>query len=98
MTWDPVDYPYHHSLRATAWAIYHLSPYAHSIVFTLHVMLASMHLPCNCDPCLHLPMIHHYATPMCICMFGGDPCFYCHVYHVPHAIDVCCVGRVILFN
>ena len=39
------------------WAIYHLSPYAHSIVITLHVMLASMPLPCNCDPCLHLPMI-----------------------------------------
>lgn len=50
-------------------------------------MLASMPLPCNCDPCLHLPIIHHYATPMCICMLGGDPCCYCHVYHVPHAID-----------
>ena len=32
-------------------------------------------------------MIHHYDTPMCICMLGGDPCCYCHVYHVPHAID-----------
>lgn len=31
-------------------AIYHLSPYAHTIVFTLHVMLAPMPLPCNCDP------------------------------------------------
>ena len=50
-------------------------------------MLASMPLPCNCDPCLHLPMMHHYDTPMCICMLGGDPCCYCHVYHVPHAID-----------
>ena len=69
------------------WAIYHLSPYAHTIVFTLHVMLAPMPLPCNCDPCLHLPMIHHYDTSMCICMLGGDPCCYCHVYHVPHAID-----------
>ena len=69
------------------WAIYHLSPYAHFPVFTLHVILASMPLPCNCDPCLHLPMIHHYATPMCICMLGGDPCCYCHVYHVPRAID-----------
>ena len=53
----------------------------------LITMLASMPLPCNCDPCLHLPMIHHYATSMCICMIGGDPCCYCHVYHVPHAID-----------
>ena len=69
------------------WAIYHLSPYAHFTVFTLHVILASMPLPCNCDPCLHLPMIHNYATPMCICMLGGDHCYYCHVYHVPHAID-----------
>ena len=24
---------------------------------------------------------------LCICMLGGDPCCYCHVYHVPHAID-----------
>ena len=24
------------------WAIYHLSPYAHTFVFTLHVILASM--------------------------------------------------------
>ena len=70
------------------WAIYRLPPHAHTIVFTLHVMLASMPLPCNCDPCLHLPMMHHYDTPMCICMLGGDPCCYCHVYHVPHAIDV----------
>ena len=31
-------------------------------------------------------MMHHYDTPMCICMLGGDPCCYCHVYHVPHAI------------
>ena len=51
------------------WAIYHLFLYAHTIVFTLHVIRASMPLPCNCDPCLHLPMIHHYATPMCICMW-----------------------------
>ena len=29
------------------WAIYRLSPYAHSSVFTLHVMLVSMPLPCN---------------------------------------------------
>ena len=32
-------------------------------------------------------MMHHYDTPMCICMLGGDPCCYCHVYHVPHAYD-----------
>ena len=75
------------------WAIYHLSPYAHFLVFTLHVILASMPLPCNCDPCLHLPMIHHYATLMCICMLGGDPCCYCHVYHVPHAI-----GAILLIS
>ena len=31
------------------WAIYQLLPYAHSIVFTLDVMFASMSLPCNCD-------------------------------------------------
>ena len=41
-------------------------------------------------------MIHHYDTPMCICMLGGDPCCFCHVYHVPHAIDACCVGRVMM--
>ena len=42
-------------------------------------------------------MIHHYATPMCICMLGGDPCCYCHVYHEPilliafrHACDMSC--------
>ena len=74
------------------WDIYHLSPYAHTIVFTLHVMPLYMILPCNCDPCLHLPMIHHYATSMFICMLGGDPCCYCHVYHVPHAIVDSCVG------
>ena len=50
----------------------------------------------QCDPCLHLPMIHQYATSMCICMLGGDPCCYYHVYHVPHAIDACCVGRVMI--
>lgn len=80
------------------WAIYHLSPYARFPVFTLHVILAYMPLPCNCDPCLHLPMIHHYATPMSICVLGGDPCCYCHIYHVPHAIDACCVGRVLMFH
>ena len=69
------------------WAIYHLLCYVHFPVFTLHAMPLSMTLPCNCDPCLHLPMIHHVATHMCICIFGGDPCCYCHVYHVPHAID-----------
>ena len=67
-------------------------------MFTLHVILASMPLPCNCDPCLHLPMIHHYATPMCICMLGGDPCCFCHVYHVAHAIVDSCVGRVMMFH
>ena len=45
------------------WAIYHFSHYAHFTVFTLHAMLASMPLPCNCDPCLHLPMILHYDMP-----------------------------------
>ena len=78
------------------WAIYHLSPYAHTIVFTLHVMPLARTLPCNCDPCLHLPMIHHYATSMCICLLGGDPCCYYHVFLVPHAIDDCCVGRVMM--
>ena len=78
------------------WAIYHLSPYAHTIVFTLHVMPLYMILPCNCDPCLHLHVIHHYTTSMCICMLGGDPCCYCHVYHVPHAIVDSCFGRVMM--
>ena len=55
-----------------------------------------MILPCNCDPCLHLPMINHFTTHMCICMLGGDPCCYCHVYHVPHAIVDSCVGRVMM--
>ena len=76
--------------------IYHLLRYAYFLMFTLHVMTPSMTLPCNCDPCLHLHMIHHYATSMSICMLGGDTCYYCHVYHVPHAIDVCCVGRVMM--
>ena len=31
------------------WAIYHLSPYAHFPVFTLHVIFTPMPLPCNCD-------------------------------------------------
>ena len=94
-----IDYAHLSHLDLTwLWAIYHFSLLAHFTVFTLHAMLASMPLPCNCDPCLHLPMIHHYATPMCICMLGGDPCCYCHVYHVPHAIDACCVGRVMMFH
>ena len=67
-------------------------------MFTLHAMPLYMILPCNCDPCLHLPMIHYYATPMCICMLGGDPCCYCHVYHVPHTIVDSCVGRVMMFH
>ena len=67
------------------------------MVFTLHDMPISMSLPCNYDPCLHLPMGHHFTT-MIICMLGGDTCCYCHVYHVPHAIVDSCVGRVILFN
>lgn len=41
-------------------------------------------------------MIHHYATSMCICMLGGDPSSYCHDFFVPHAIDACCVGRVMM--
>ena len=85
-----------HLALTRLWAIYRLSLHAHFTVFTLHAMLASMPLPCNCDPCLHLPMIHHFTTRMCICMLGGDPCWYCHVYHVPHAIDACCVGRVMM--
>ena len=32
-------------------------------------------------------MIHHYDTPMCICMLGGEPCCYCHVFFVPPAYD-----------
>ena len=60
---------------------------------------ASLHdFACICDPRLHLPMIHYYVTPMCICMLGGDPRCYCDVYHVPHAIDPCCVGRVIIYH
>ena len=90
------DYAHLSHLALTwLWAIYRLSLHAHFPVFTLHAML--MPLPCNCDPCLHLPMIHHYATPMCICMLGGDPCCYCHVYHEPillitchHACDMSC--------
>ena len=61
-------------------------------------MLASMPLPCNCDPCFHIPMLHRYDTPMCICMLGGDPCCYCHVYHVPHTIVDSCVGRVMMLH
>ena len=41
-------------------------------------------------------MIHHYTSLMCNCMLGGDPCCFCHVYHVPHSIDACCVGRVMM--
>ena len=85
-----------HLALTQLWAIYHLSHYAHYIVFTLHVMPLSMPLPCNCHPCLHLHVIQHYTTSMCICMLGGDPCCYCHVYHVPDAIADCCVGRVIM--
>ena len=95
MTWDPVDCPSHHSLRATTsripftWLSHgfglYITCYVMSI-FTLHAMPLSMILPCNCDPCLHLPMIHHFTTHMCICMLGGDPCCYCHVYHLPHAL------------
>ena len=69
---------------------------AHFPVFTLHVIFAPMPLPCNCDPCLHLPMIHHYDNSMCICMLGGDTSSYCHDFFVPHAIDACCVGRVMM--
>jgi len=43
-------------------------------------------------------MIHHYDTSMCICMLGGDPCCYCHVYHVPHTIVDSCVGRVMMLH
>ena len=82
------DYAHLFHLALTRlWAIYRFSLLAHFTVFTLHAMLASMPLPCNCDPCVNLPMIHHFSTHMCICMLGGDPCCYCHVYHVPHAID-----------
>ena len=93
------DYVHFFYLSLTRlWAIYHLSHYAHTIVFTLHTMPLYMILPCNCDPYLHLPMIYHYATPMCICMLGGDTCCYFHVYHVPHAIVDSCVGRVMMFH
>ena len=68
------------------WAIYHFSLYAHFTMFTLHVMSLSMLLPCNCDPCLHLHMLHHSTTTMCICMLGGDTSCYCHVLCVPHDI------------
>ena len=108
MPWDPVNYPSHRSLRATTTRI-SLTWISHGyglyITCNLMLILACSLcmislllclLPCNCDPCLHLPMIHHYDTPMCICMLGGDPCCFCHVYHVPHAIVDCCVGRVMM--
>ena len=68
------------------------------MVITLHAMPLSMILPCNCDPCLHLPMIYHYATPMCICMLHGDASSYFHDFFVPHASDACCVGRAMMFH
>ena len=80
------------------WAIHHLLLYAHFSVFTLHDTLVSMTLPCNCDPCLHLHMIHHYPTSMCICMLGGDPCCYRHVPYMLHAIIDSCVGTVMMFH
>ena len=80
------------------WAIYHLLSYAHVLMFTLHVLPHSMLLPCDCDPCLHLPMIHHFILSMCICMIGGDTKCYCHVYLVNYAIVLSCVGRVMMFH
>jgi hypothetical protein len=68
------DYAHYFHLALTRlWAIYHLLLYAHCTMFTLHVMPLTMLLSCNCDPGLHLHMIHHSTIPMCICMLGGDP-------------------------
>ena len=103
------DYAHSFYLALTRlWAIYHLSPYSHFTVFTLHVMIHSMLLPCNCDPCLHLHVVHYSTTSMCICILGGDTCCYCLTICVPHANCYCyeflvhhaivpsCVGRVMI--
>ena len=94
--------PYHRSLRASTtrisftWLSYdyglfttcHIMP-----ILPLHVILAFMPFPCNCDPCLHLPMIHHYATPMCICLLGGDPSSDCHDFFVSLLLMLVVLGE-----
>src|SRR6266511_4088196 len=99
MTWDSVDFHYpplpsrkdfaHLFYMALTWLwfIYHFSLYAHIAMFILHDMLIPMPLPCICNPCFALHMIHDSHTCVYICKFGGDIACYCHVCFVPHAWD-----------